>query len=377
LLARAALAGAALVPLLAPATSAAQATSPTFRITVLRNVPDVPGTAGGTVALGINEIGQVAGGGYSGAMVWDGTGGVQSLGLPPSSTARAINGAGAVAGYYRPPGIYNNGFFWSPAGGLTGLGDLPGGQNSSEAWDINASGMVVGQGTPASGFEAFVWTSAGGMQGLGWLPAAYQSHGYGINDAGKVVGSSGGAGFSHAFLWTAQGGMQDLGALPGSTFSRAFKINNADQVVGFSKSGTNDRAFSWSEAAGLQDLGELPGGLDLSRAQDINDAGWIVGYSGSTAGIRATVWQPGAGPIDLNDLVAADDPLRGSISLDIAYGINNVGQIVGSGTTAGRTQGFLLTPVSMVPEPSNWLMLVAGLGVVLRRTRRNGTSLSF
>src|SRR5215510_14161600 len=51
------------------------------------------------------------------------------------------------------------------------LGSLPGGIFHSDARGVSADGMVVvGGSNSASGFEAFRWTAAGGMVGLGVLP---------------------------------------------------------------------------------------------------------------------------------------------------------------------------------------------------------------
>ena len=51
------------------------------------------------------------------------------------------------------------------------LGDLPGGLSLSDARGVSADGsVVVGTSVSASGFEAFRWTQAGGMVGLGFLP---------------------------------------------------------------------------------------------------------------------------------------------------------------------------------------------------------------
>jgi uncharacterized membrane protein len=62
-------------------------------------------------------------------------------------------------------------FRWTSAAGMTGLGDLPGGDFYSKATDISADGsVVVGYGTSDlvsySGWEAFYWTADNGMQNL-------------------------------------------------------------------------------------------------------------------------------------------------------------------------------------------------------------------
>ncbi len=63
-------------------------------------------------------------------------------------------------------------FVWTTAGGMVGLGDLPGGSFSSQANAASADGsVIVGFGysadeKPLFGKEAFVWTAATGMRSL-------------------------------------------------------------------------------------------------------------------------------------------------------------------------------------------------------------------
>ncbi len=201
---------------------------------------------------------------------------------------------------------------------------------------------------------------------LGDLPGGPDlSNAYEINNAGQVTGVSIGATGSRAFLLSG-GVMQVIGDMPGgSDNSYAYGINDAGQVVGLSIGTTGLRAFLWSGGV-MQDLGDLPGGGDSSFAAGINDAGQVVGHSAATAGNRAFLWSGGVLQ-DLNGLIDAS-----GWTLTNARGINNLGQVVGWGFDAdGAQRGFLLTPVSAaVPEPSTWAMMLPGffgLGAVIRR----------
>jgi probable HAF family extracellular repeat protein len=97
----------------------------------------------------------------------------------------------------------------------------------------------------------------------------------------------------------------------------------------------------------------------------------VVGYSYDAQGkSRAFIWTNGM-LFDLNTLVE-DAP---GWTLTAAYGINESGQIVGSGLFNGRHSAFLLDPVlleisaasrnlsavSDVPEPSTVILLAGGL----------------
>lgn len=100
----------------------------------------------------------------------------------------------------------------------------------------------------------------------------------------------------------------------------------------------------------------------------------MVGNGSASTGSRAFLWSASGGMQSLDDLVAADDPLKGTFTLQLAYDVNNAGQIVGYGTINGVDHAFLLTAV---PEPHALLLVLAGLlPAGLRRARVRGPSLA-
>ena len=83
--------------------------------------------------------------------------------MSPRCSIRSILIVVAVLAF-SPPSIADPPFFM-------GVGDLPGGGISSQAFAVSADGLVVvGGSSSANGGEAFRWTQAGGMVGLGDLP---------------------------------------------------------------------------------------------------------------------------------------------------------------------------------------------------------------
>ncbi len=264
-------------------------------------VTDLNGSAAESYAYGVNSAGQVVGtvfqGGVSHGVLWSGSG-MTDFGA--GTYATAINGSGLVVGYDGCAFVYD--------GSVHDLGTLAGGSWSG-AYGVNSAGMVAGYGDTGSGnFRGYVWTAATGMLELGTLGGA-NSYGMAVNDAGVVVGQSTTAsGMMHAFEGT---------------------------------------------TAGLRDLGTLGG--TSSYAYGINSAGTVVGYSLLADGTQhAFVYLNGV-MVDLNSLVG-----DGWV-LTAAYGINDSGQIVGSGFFNGQERAFMLSPVSDVlttPEPSTVVMLL-------------------
>jgi probable HAF family extracellular repeat protein len=88
----------------------------------------------------------------------------------------------------------------------------------------------------------------------------------------------------------------------------------------------------------MKTLGTLAG--DFSRGLALNRAGIVVGESTSISGDHhAFVYRSGK-MLDLNQLI----PAGSGWELGSASGINDAGQISGSGLHNGQQRGFLLTP---------------------------------
>lgn len=332
------------------------------------------GTLGGTdsYANGINDSGQVVGDSFTAndaavhAFLYSGTS-MQDLGnLGGDSHALAINSLGRIAGYSATIAPNGNEHATYYDGSLHDLGTL-GGQ--SHALGINNVGTIVGDvdipgATPAQ-TQTHAAIFAGGMiQDLGTLGGPY-SGANAINNAGHIVGHASVTPIAqHAFLYTAGDGMQDLGTLPGDGTSNALGINAFDQIVGYSQSADvlPTRGFIYNNGV-MQDVGTLGGD---TYANAINDLGQVVGSSMLPDGITNDAFlYDSTGLHDLNSMI---DPNSGW-QLETGNGINNLGQIVGTGYFGGTEHAFLLTPT---PEPgSAALLAITSLGLLGRRRGRD------
>ena len=172
---------------------------------------------------------------------------------------------------------------------------------------------------------------------LGTLPGGSYSIGNGINNSGQVVGySSITSGYVHAFLY-ANGLMKDIGTLPDVSQSCATAINDDGKVVGYSSDN-----FLYVNGS-MQDLGafENVGAPTLTVPNGINAIGWVVGYGSTTIGqyteLRAFLYTSEL-ITDMNTLIS---PTSGWMLTD-ACGINDLGQIVGSGVNRiNQSHAFL------------------------------------
>ena len=202
---------------------------------------------------------------------------------------------------------------WSPA--LTRLGDLPGGDFSSFAFEVSTGGdVVVGIGNVADGMsQAFKW-EAGAMTGLGYLPggAGLSSANDVTPDGRIIVGVSNVAAGREAFRWTADEGMVGLGDLSGGDhYSEATAVSaDGSVVVGYGRHSSGfDEAFIWDAVNGMRDLRELlvMNGADLTGWQNLHvvdisaDGQTVVGLGHHANGSReawiATVPEPATGTI--------------------------------------------------------------------------------
>jgi probable HAF family extracellular repeat protein len=236
-----------------------------------------------------------------------------SRGLGISADGRTVAGVSDSTLAAADDPDYTEAMRWSRASGMTALGDLPGGQFDSWAYDISADGeVVIGYGRigdTANDIQAMQWTSAGGMVSLGGLGASGISLATAIASNGQtIVGGAISDAGTEAFRWTAADGMIGLGDFPSGYFhSYARGTNfNGEVVVGNSLKSAGTEAFRWTAADGLVGLGELPGGSYFSAAYGVSDDGnVIVGGSTSAASYpnrEAFRWTPETGMVGLGDL---------------------------------------------------------------------------
>jgi probable HAF family extracellular repeat protein len=349
-------------------TTGAQAT--VYRITEITGAT----TATITRAFDINNLGQVVG--YTAtsatatandrAFVWDGVNGLQTLTGTTSfaSHAYAINDVGQITGDYRTAtgATSARAFRWTQGSPLQNLGNYSSSATqSSVGRGINDTGTVVG----SSGTMGMVW---------GTPKKTFAGQAWDVNDSGLTVGTSGGQAVTYNGTATT-----NLGMLPTfNTSSVAYGVNDAGWTVGRSEGSANyAQAFMWNGTT-MQGLGDLEGGYQNSTAYDINNKGQVVGFGSVTTSSdasRAFIWDATNGMVDLNTLIDPADPMYGgAFRLIEAQGINDLGQIVGYGVFGRTEHAFLLTPV---PEPHQYGMMLAGLGMVgwmVRRRRSAGGS---
>jgi probable HAF family extracellular repeat protein len=346
-----------------------------YNVTNLGNLQGLSGTAldiaGGTIAgYAVDSQGnQVAAYSTGGALT--------SLGF--SGQANGVNSSGEVVG-----NAGNQGFTWQ-SGATTLLGSLGGGSSSATA--INDAGEVVGGSANTKGQTiAVVFNSDGTIQSLGTLGGNF-STAYGVNNAGRIAGTSQtSSGAMAAFLWNGKT-MQNLGTLGGySSYGAA--IDSSGKVVGSSQTASGYMHAFLFGAGTMQDLGTLGGSNSFGYA--VNDSGSVVGYSltKGNAATHAFLYSDGV-MMDLNSLL----PIGSGWTITAAYGIDNSGEIVGTGVLNGvqyavelidppsggdpqSNQFQVLTPLA-TPEPLTALLMGGGLlavGALFRRKRKTGAA---
>ena len=303
------------------------------------------------------------------AVLWK-NGQIVDLGTLPEggyeSFANAVNSKGQVIGgalntisdqnTLGAPGYptQTRAFLWEK-GAMQDLGTLGG--SDALAQFINEQGQIVGwsytssaPNTSCPGFlplatGSFIWDRAHGIQDLGTLGGTCTLV-TGLNNNGKAVGIYvNDEQIQRGFLWQ-NGIIQDLGASLGGDFQSPEAINDRGSVAGWSYLAGNTfyHAALWQGVDNITDLGVVAGD-ECSFATAINSKSQIVGSSlgdGCTFDDKsnAFLWESDS-LYDLNTLI----PAGASLHLLLALGINDRGEIAGTGLdSGGNRHDFLLIP---------------------------------
>jgi probable HAF family extracellular repeat protein len=293
-----------------------------------------------TRARGVNADGLVAGFGLDGTADFGFTQMAAPVFVPlPSGAtsldALALNLLGVATGRYYAADGFSHPFRYDTVANTFADVPLLAGANQGTAQAINASGVVAGFTVVGGKTHGFRQSPGAAVEDMGDLGGGFSS-GYGINAAGVVVGTSRDtSNVSTAVRY--DGALHPMTSL-GGVVSVAQAINDAGLAVGYSTTATNQlRAAAWTSDTTVANLGTLGGAW--SQATAVSPNGAIVGSSQVPTGeSHACLWKGGA-LTDLNDLI---DPVSGWV-LDVAYGVNDKGVIVGDGHLNGDVRAFRLT----------------------------------
>jgi probable HAF family extracellular repeat protein len=327
-------------------------------------ISDLSALRGGLTYAGqLNNAGQVLGrsidsNNVSTSFIYS-NGFVQDLGF----SASRINDSGQVVGTSGLSLVLLSG------GVLHELGSAPGG-GAFRIDDFNNVGQVAGRSTPANSppeSARLYLYSNGNMEDMG---AVDRNVGVQINDLGQSLNNYIGGGGVHGYLVNADGSSEVVGG--GGRHHAGNDLNNLGQVVGEYELGGGynlpSHAFLYGNGS-TQDLGTL-GGVN-SSAQGMNNVGQVVGYSDTLSMGRHAFLYSDGGMYDLNSFAGV---VGSGWSLTQAVDVNDAGQILGYGSFNGQeNKAFLLSPVTAVPEPQGFAMLLLGLGLtaLVRRRKKN------
>ncbi|MGK5047950.1 PEP-CTERM sorting domain-containing protein [Janthinobacterium sp. GB4P2] len=341
-----------LVGMAATSASAAPASAPQFTLTRFNYTLPAHVYAGD-----INSQGEIFGIGISqNKDVWYSTSGTTlnvAAPLPGNITISSLNASGQGIAY-STTGSGKRSYYYVENGAFTPL--AVNGQQA-RATAINDAGQVTLTTFDSSGnARGYVYSSAGGYQEIG-AAGGIGNAASNINSAGAVVGYTNGAdGKAGAYLY-ANGVMTPL-VSEFDAPSYANGINNAGQVSGWATGGqgmNGTEAFFWAN-------GQYQRIAKLSTSIGIDGLGRVLGYN--DFGTLAMLWD-GNETYDLSDLVGETGWYFGQVG-----GINEAGQISAYGCRGSICEVVRLDPLSPVPEPSTYALLLAGMALLTCAARK-------
>jgi len=262
--------------------------------------------------------------------------------MNPASTAipEHVNDSREMAGSEVYGDNVYQGVYWNSAGQAFALPAMAGvepfyGGLHTRAHGINNLGQLVGTGKEAAPnfyTHAVLWpTKDTGAIDLGFLgqgtPLNY-SEAHGVNDLSHVVGNSAVGTLIRGFLWR-NGQMIGLGALSGQVVSEAYAISNTGYIAGKSNIYPVTWRYDTANPNSTPTISQLPipSGFFAATPTAVNNSGDLAGYAGSpNVDSHAILWRNG---------IAIDLGVWPGGHYSVARGINNRGQIIGTGTVAG------------------------------------------
>jgi probable HAF family extracellular repeat protein len=299
-------------------------------------------------AYGLNNLGQAVGVSDSGAAIAtlfrNGTATNMNTLNAGVSVATCISGSSLAAGYNIFSSNPNPTFraFVYGNGGMTDIQSDSLFPSGTQAYGINSSGMVVGQGWLTNeSFHVFLY-AGGRMVDLG---GGFQASASAINDAGQIVGNGTAMG---AFLYS-NGKMVPLGVPSGANSSWANAINSTGKMIAGNLFFNSPPSHaSLHSNGGWSDLGAFPGAVGNS-ATGVNSSGQVVGiaffpvqsYHPFRPGKHVGFIHRNGALVDLNTLI----PSNSGFTITDAIGINDPGQIVCDATNSSNVaRAVLLSP---------------------------------
>lgn len=341
---------------------------------------------GSTKVLAINDLNKAVG--YElaevGSKLWktaimvDAEQGTKNFLIAPminrNSIAQDINNNGDIAISVIDTGKSIHGIFLSNNTAIP-LQNLPNG--AAHDFELNNNGSVIGR----SALNGVLWDSPSNPQLITSVIFGPNSEltnfVNGFNDYNQMVGQIGfgGSGPTRAVYYTEDMKPVDIGhGFVWANKSMAIDINNNGQILatGFGPEGGR-RSFIWEDGK----VSTLKSDGDQAEAYAINDHGIAVGlqylkpdtnspYYNDFQG-EAVMWD-GHNQYKLNDYLDQDSKDAGWV-LVTATDINNNGWVIGDAynTITREHHSYILSTdemLSPIPEPSTYLMLLAGLGLL-------------
>lgn len=216
---------------------------------------------------------------------------------------------------------------------------LPGFQGNAQPYGLSDNGFVAGTWNSASPQQGFVWSEATGFRTIGRLSTSGGSAAFDVDSFGNAVGVSFvETGRLHAVRYSPALGLTDLGTLPLTEDSLALCMNDSGLILGYCESislGTY-KPFWIRPGHQMEELPQGPEGL-ITEPDDVNQKGQFVGWGGNGQEVTAMFYEPGIGVLDLTKYV---DGGTAGIDLRHAKGINEHGDIVGTGILNGKDRAF-------------------------------------